>query len=105
MLVGVWEDVEYEGGRVLQVHFRMLAHLDNLVHQLPGFFDGLLVDDEEFRRRGDGAGNGPLHAAKEALRLDDIPWQQSTASSSSGRHFSLIQIEPSTASLRCQASR
>ena len=52
VLVGVWENVEDEGRRVLEVHLRMLTHLDHLVHQLPRLLDGLAVDDQLGRCHG-----------------------------------------------------
>lgn len=42
-LVGIGQDVEDKGRRVLEVHLLVLAQLDHLVHQLPGLVEGALV--------------------------------------------------------------
>lgn len=80
VLVSVRQDVQYERRRILQVHLRMLAHFDDLVHQFPRFFDRLLLDDE--LRGSNGASDRPLHPTEEALRLN-IP----LTTASSARHL------------------
>ena len=44
MLVGVWKNVQNEGGRILEVEFGTLAQFDDFIHQLPRLLYGLPVD-------------------------------------------------------------
>lgn len=42
-LIRIRQNVQDEGGTVLEVHLRLLTQLDHLVHQLPRLLEGLLI--------------------------------------------------------------
>lgn len=50
LLESVWQDVQNEWRRVLDVHARILAQLHHFVHHFPRFIDSLAVDCYESLR-------------------------------------------------------
>ena len=71
MLVGVWKNVQNEGGRILEVEFGTLAQFDDFIHQLPRLLNGLPVDLAP--GRGHAGREGPVQAREQVGEVPTRP--------------------------------